>query len=271
MTTLPSNAEPTPPADDEPGLIALLDEDGDDSEATSTPEVPTGAPAETPPAEASAAPASTPSAPPAATTGPSAPAVTPAPSVDDARERDLQAREQQMAQAQAALAQRQQEAVIAQSIEGYRAQLEATGLPASEVQSLVQQQATREIRVYRETQQLQNERLVMQGQHAAAIYYSKELGVPYADIAQMNTPQEMEAAGKAFKANADSQAQIADLRAKVQALTQAQVPGGQVFDDGSGWAAGSKTRDQRLDELQSKDGQLTDDEHLEMGKLLGIR
>ena len=83
-----------------------------------------------------------------------------------------------------------------------------------------------------------------------------------------NTPQEMEAAGKAFEANKTSSDEVATLRAEVAELKQDKVPADQTFGDGGGASPEGRDRASRLEFLNNKEGSFTDAEWKELGVLM---
>ena len=206
--------------------------------ATTTPETPT------PPAEVQ----------PAVTDAPPAPEASPSPQSDPAIEQLMAAREQaiaareaevkqladqaaaqmqqlQYAQQQAQLAQQQQE--VASVLEQRRRELSAKGYRETEIDDLIDHERELHMKaVQAETSAAQQDQ-IRQGRHLAAMHFAKQYGIPYNDIAQMNSPQEMESAGRSYTANLNYQQQIAKLQEQVKELTQASVPPGGTFEGGA--------------------------------------
>ena len=241
MTSTPSNVES---ADDEL-LIPPVEADEPVSDTTETLSTPPAAP---PAAEVPGVPAPSPE-----------PAPEPqAPPVDDTRERALAAREQQATQREAAYARQRQEAQVAQNVQAYRSQLEAAGVPTEQVQQLVQREMASQGQLLQMQSAVQSERDVMVGQRNAAEHYSEQYGIPFKDIRQMATPQEMEAAGRAFASMKESKTEIDTLKAEMATLKQAQVPADQVFDDGTGSKSDEMTDEQVVAAYGNPNGSYND-------------
>ena len=92
--------------------------------------------------------------------------------------------------------------------------------------------------------------------------------IPLNDIASMNTPEAMEAAGRSFAANKTAGDKITKLEATVAELKQDKVPADQPFDDGGGGSPEGRDRASRLEYLNNKEGSFTDAEWKELGVLM---
>lgn len=197
-------------------------------------------------AEAPAAPATSP-----AVDAPPPPADAPPPPTE--AELALIAREQALTAREAELAQQAQQAAAAQQQLQYQAQQAAKAQRQSEVSSSLEiRRRDLVAKGYRETEVeeliehdrgLMNQAMeaesnatlidqIRQGRHIAALTYAQKYGIPYQDISQMNSPQEMETAGEQFVARGTSNKRIEDLEARITTLTQGQVPNGVQYESG---------------------------------------
>lgn len=197
-------------------------------------------------AEAPAAPAISPATDAPPPTADTPPQPTEAEIALAAREQALAAREAELAQQaqqtqqaqqqlqyqaqQAARAQRQGE--ISSALEIRRRDLTAKGYREAEVEELIEhERGLRNQAMEAESSAVIADQ-IRQGRHNAAIVYSQKYGVPYQDISQMNSPQEMEAAGQQFVARGAANKRIEDLEARITTLTQGQVPNGVQYESG---------------------------------------
>lgn len=240
----------TPPVVDELSDTPIVDEPVAE-EAPASPEAPPSepAPTETPP------PPETPVAEPP-------PAEPPAPQVPDpalmAREEALTQREQAAAAQQAEFERTRQLAQVENDLRARTAELERTGLQPDQVSTIVERERGLRMQVLQAQQSAQMEAQVLRGQHNAALHYSNEYGIPFNDIASMSTPGEMEAAGKAFKANMSSADKITKLEATVAELKQATVPAGQVFEPGAPGSSDEMTDEQVVAAYGDPNGNFND-------------
>lgn len=256
MASQPDNVTPV---EDQPQLAV-------DPEESTTAEVTPEAPAEAP---AEVAPVTTPASTPEVAPEPEAtPESVPA---EDAltRERDLQSREQQMAAYEAQHQRQQVEAQAHANLRAYHEQLTASGMDPDQVNRFVQREQQQNNTLMQARAQLELERDTIRGQHNAAKHYSAQYGISYEEISDMSTPQEMEAAGKSFKANTDSNTRIAKLEAELAAQKQGTVPADQVFDDGTG--SSPQGKEERRKHLSDLPRPLTDAEHAEFKALIGLQ
>lgn len=243
---------------------------------------PTDAPVAIPEAESAEAapdasqetPSSEPGAPALSFETPAATPAAPKPQAPDpalvARERAVREAEQALAQQQAMAEQSRQVAQVENDLRTRTTQLEATGLLAQDVEAIVERERGLQMQVLQARASAQEVSQVLRGQHAAALHYSQQYGIPFNDIATMATPQAMDAAGKAFVASKASTDEIAKLRAEMAEIKQSQVPADQIFDGAGGASPDGRGRASRMTYLTNKEGSLTDSEHSELGKLLGV-
>jgi hypothetical protein len=184
------------------------------------------------------------------------------------REQAVQEREREAQRRDNELRSQMQQAEAEQDIRAYQSQLEEEGLSPERVQSFVTRERKLRSQVFQVQMSVQDERDTLRGQHNASLHYSKLYGIPFNDIAQMGTPQEMEAAGRVFAADQSNKAEIAKLKATMTAMKQDSVSAGQVFDDGLGSAPPNKAA--RRSYLADLERPLTDAEHKEFGELIGL-
>ena len=210
------------------------------------------------------------------------PAVAPTAAEPQAPDPALVEREAAVTQAQEAVTQREQAAATQQAefehtrqltqvendLRTRTAELERTGLQPEQISAIVDRERGLQMQVLEAQQSAQQQSQMLRGQHNAALKYSEQYGIPFNDIASMATPQEMEAAGKAFEANKTSSGEVAKLRAEVAELKQDKVPADQTFDDGGGSSPEGRDRASRLDYLNDKEGPHTDAEWEELSKLM---
>ena len=255
-----ANLNDTPTDDTEPTQMVPLP---DEPEATA--EAPESA------APEPAAPDS-PDTPPSDTPAVAPTAAAPEPQAPDpaivAREQAITQREQAAATQQAEFEHTRQLTQVENDLRTRTAELERSGLQPEQVSAIVERERGLQMQVLEAQQSAQQQAQMLRGQHNAALKYSEQYGIPFNDIASMNTPQEMEAAGKAFEANKTSSGEVAKLRAEVAELKQDKVPADQTFDDGGGASPEGRDRASRLDYLNDKEGPHTDAEWEELKKLM---
>lgn len=257
LNTAPPDTPPETPTDDTPPVVEELSDtpivnEPVAEEAPASPEAPPSepAPTETPPS----------TEPPVAEPPP--PAEPPAPQAPDpalmAREQALTQREQAAAAQEAEFQRTRQLGQIDNDLRSRTAELERSGLQPEQVSSIVERERGLRMEVLQAQQSAQVEAQTLRGQHNAALHYSNEYGIPFNDIASMSTPGEMEAAGKAFKANQTSTDEIAKLKTQVAELKQDKVPSGQVFEPGTPGSADEMTDEQVVAAYGDPNGDFND-------------
>ena len=253
-------------------MANLNDTPTDDTEPTQMVPLP-DAPEDAAEAPESAAPEpaapDSPDTPPSDTPAVAPTAVAPEPQAPDpalvAREAAITQREQEAATQQAEFEHTRQTHQLENDLRTYQTQLESGNFTPAQITERLRTAETRAA----QAEELAIQKVAfLQAQTRAALHYSKEFGIPINDIANLASQDEMEAAGKRFKANAASSDEVAKLRAEVAELKQDKVPADQTFDDGGGGSPEGRDRKSRLDYLNNKDGHFTDAEWEELSKLM---
>ena len=164
---------------------------------------------------------------------------TPEPPLPSAPNEEMQRRSAELEQREAALyqqqieqARHQQRQQEEQGFAGYQERLEEEGLSASVAESVVNRERGLRAEIAKASAAVERERQINEGRHNAAVHFSNLYGVSYADIATMNSPEEMETAGKAHKVGAESNSRIEQLEKEIADMKQREIMPGQVFDEG---------------------------------------